>query len=180
VVDRARLESALLASRRRAPQLQIMLVACPRFNKRERRTAGFATSQDLYALCMLNSRSWLFSIDSSDCASVRDRGVGGSNPLAPTNSRFHERPDFLRNLASLLFHPPSFRKAGGSLGSLPSDRRFKSAVPPFRAPRNGRDSALAATRAGSSPRLYPSRSLPLRYPMLRARDRLNAEANRTS
>ena len=41
---------------------------------------------DLYALCMLNSLSGVFANDFSDCASVRDRGVGGSNPLAPTNS----------------------------------------------------------------------------------------------
>ena len=38
-----------------------------------------------YAGLMLSALSLIFSNDSVNCASVRDRGVGGSNPLAPTN-----------------------------------------------------------------------------------------------
>src|SRR5437879_1343816 len=53
---------------------------------------------DLYAGCMLRFGTGRFRLNSWSCASVRDRGVGGSNPLAPTNfSRKHWR--FLIDMA---------------------------------------------------------------------------------
>ena len=42
-------------------------------------------SPNLYAGCMPWAEGAKFWLNSAICASVRDRGVGGSNPLAPTN-----------------------------------------------------------------------------------------------
>src|SRR5688572_1679904 len=43
---------------------------------------------NLYAACMLQAESAGFRPNSAVCASVRDRGVAGSNPVAPTILQF--------------------------------------------------------------------------------------------
>src|SRR4030095_10944375 len=48
--------------------------------------AGSRTEPCAYAALMLRSRSGICGLNSPNQPSVRDRGVGGSNPLAPTKT----------------------------------------------------------------------------------------------
>src|ERR1700687_4420222 len=101
----------------------------------------------LEELSVLLSNSW-------DCTSVRDRGVGGSNPLAPTN--------FLRK-------PAESRLPGPSVPLANSLRGTECSVLQIRASRRIiRDFSPPSLATGLSRPLVEAKCYPRRYPTARS------------
>src|SRR6266852_333097 len=99
---------------------------------------------------MLSGKLLYFWRNSTNCASVRDRGVGGSNPLAPTN--------FLRKPAESRLPGPSVPLADSLRGTEWSVLQIRASC------RIVRDFSPASLANRSIPRAFPGKELPSTLP----------------